>query len=206
MSFVSPAGAAALQRASVLATIGVAFHFDSGIQRYLRSGEPRTSPGGVEWKAGSTIANIDGLQFGIGRRTQPVTLSVAGLPAAMLNEQIAAADVTGEGQTFFELAKSQATEAHGRKVEFFLHLFNPDWTYAEPPISLGVYVMDRLTPSFDGQNQVAAVKLTCEPIGVSKFRAPNAYLDTRDQQARYPGDMALDFMAKYVVNQSLPAW
>lgn len=196
----------ALAGTTVRATIGVAFHFDSGVQRFLRSTDSRIDPNGLEWRAGSTLANIDGLQFGIGRRTQPVTLTMAGLPAASLNSRVAEADVTGAGQTFFDLAKTQAVEVRGRKIEFFLHMFKADWTYVEAPVSLGVYLMDRLTPSFDGQNQVAGVKLACEPIGVSKFRAPNSYLDTRDQRARYPGDAALDFMPKYVVNQSLGAW
>lgn len=208
MSLFSDRAAGALQQQSVQATIGAAFHFSPSVQRYLRSSEPRRDPAGVLWKAGSTFVNIDGLQFGVGRRTQPLTLTMAGLPAALLAEKIAqsGSDVTGDGRTFFDLAKSQADDVRGRKIEFFLHLFNNDWSYVDLPTSLGIYVMDRLTPAFDGQNQVAAVKLTCEPIGVSKFRAPNAYLDRRDQRARYPDDGGLDFMPRYVVQQTLPPW
>ena len=190
MTFFSDGASQALKAQNVFATIGAAFNFETGVEYYLRSTEPRIDPNGVKWQAASTLVNIDGLQFGIGRRTQPVTMTMNGLP----------------GSEWVRLALTQATIVRGRKIEFYLHLFNSDWSYVEAPTSLGVYVMDMLTPAFDGGQQVAAVKLTCEPIGVSRFRAPNSYLSYEDQQARHPGDEALFLMAKYVVNQTLPPW
>lgn len=202
MSLYSPAAQVALKQPSVLVTIGVKFYFDDGPQYYLRSSEPRRDPDGIVWKAGSAIVNIDGLQFGVGRRTQPVSLVMNGLPKAMLDAELSV--VTEE--SFYAFALAQAQEARGRRIEFFQHHFNADWSYIEPPTSLGLYVMDRLTPAFDGEAQTASIKLTAEPLSISKFRAPNMYLDRRDQRARHPGDGGLDFVPRYVVNQSLPPW
>lgn len=207
MSLISTTGQAGLKRSTVRAAIGAAFHFDDGVQRYLASTEPRVDPAGNIWRAGSTLVQIDGIQFGVGRRTQPVTLTVAGLNTAGLNAEVAQA--LGEdpgGVNFFALALSQASLVRGRRVEFFLHQWDDEWAYIESPTSLGVYMMDQLSPAADGAQQTAAIKLTCEPILVSRFRAPNSYLCHEDQQARHPGDGALAFMAAYVVNQALPPW
>ncbi len=190
MTLFSSAASAALAQTTVRATIGACFYFDSGPEYYLRSADSRISPGGIKWKGASNFVAMEGLQFGIGRRTQPVTLTIAGLP----------------GSTWIALARDQADVVRGRRIEFFLHQFKPDWGYVDPPTSLGVYIMDKLTPSFDVNSQMAIIKLTCEPIGVSKFRAPNSYLDPRDQKARHPGDTGLDLMQRYVVNQTLPPW
>lgn len=190
MSLFTNRALAALSKPTVNATVGVCFRFDTGREYYLRSTDTRIDPNGIEWKAGSNIANIDGLQLGVGRRTQPATITAAGLP----------------GSKWVRLAKEQAGTVRGRRIEFFLHLFDEKWAYVEAPESLGVYDMDKLVVSFDGDSQMAKVTLTCEPIGISKFRAPNGYLDNRDQQRRHPGDTALAKMGKYVVNQTLPAW
>lgn len=190
MSLFSERAIAVLKKPTVRATIGIRFEFDDGPQFYIRGAYPRTDPNGIVWEAGSNIANIDGLQLGVGRRTQPVTITAAGLP----------------GSSWVRLAASQSRLVRGRRAEFFLHAFDDDWKHIEAPTSLGVYDMDKMTVTYDGPSQTASVKLVCEPIGVSKFRAPNSYLNHPDQLARHPGDNILEFMPRYVVNQTLPPW
>lgn len=189
-SILSANAVLALSQPTANATVGVCFRFDTGPEYYLRSTDKRVDPNGIVWQAGSHIANIDGLQIGVGRRTQNVTITANGLP----------------GSKWVKLATESTSIVRGRRIEFYLHLFDKRWKYVEPPTSLGVYEMDRLTVSFDGQDQKGSVSLICEPIGVSKFRAPNAYLDRRDQRARHPGDTACDMMPRYVNQQVLLPW
>lgn len=190
MTIFSDKAVAALMAPVVRSTLGVCFRFDDGPQYYIRAGFSRKDPSGIWWQGASYIANISGLQLGIGRRTQPATITASGLP----------------GSSWVALAASDSGKVHGRRLEFYLHMFEEDWSYVEPPTSLGVYEMDKLTVEYDGAAQVATVSVSCEPIGVSKFRAPNAYLSREDQRRRYPNDSALDIMPRYVNNQTLEPW
>ena len=186
MSLFSLPVQSGLEKSGVQAALGLAMNFASGTERLLRSSETRTDPGGNVWKAIGNLGQISGLTFGIGRRTEQATITISGLDG-----------------TFATKATGQATELRGRTAEFFLHMFNGDWSYLESPISLGVYIMDRFTVSYDGETQMATISLALEPLTATRYRSPSSYLDNRDQLARYPGDNGLAFIGKYVVQQTI---
>lgn len=186
MSLFSTPAKAALAQSGMRAALGVALNFVSGTERLLRGSENRTDPDGHVWKAIGNLGQISGLSFGVGRRTEAASIVLSGLDG-----------------TFAAKATGQAAELRGRTAEFFLHFFAADWSYLEAPTSLGIYKMDRLTVSYDGDRQLASLNLALEPLTATRFRAPTAYLDNRDQQLRYSGDTGLALIGKYVVQQTI---
>ena len=186
MSLFSSSAISALEQSGVRAAIGVAMNFASGTERVLRSSETRTDPDGHTWKAVGNIGQISGLTFGVGRRTEQATIMLSGVDSVYATKSV-----------------GQSAELRGRTAEFTLHLFNSDWSYVESPTSLGIYWMDRMTVSYDGETQLASISLVLEPLTATRYRAPSAYLDDRDQQIRYPGDTGLALVGKYVVQQTI---
>jgi len=186
VTLFSAPGQASLKQSTVKASLGLKLSLSTGDQYLLRSTEPRTDPLGRRWQAAGNVAEITGLTFGLGRRKQQASVKLSALDPI-----------------FLALAQGQTAEVRGRKAEFFMHLFNQDWSYVEAPTSLGIYIMDKLTVQYDGESMTASIALTLEPLTATRFRSPNSYLDDRDQQARYPGDTGLAFMGKYVVSQTL---
>lgn len=189
MSLYSDAIRAIFTRASVRRAYGAAFYFTSGTRRLIYGSGTRFDPDGNKWEGISVLVGIEGLTIGIGPRTQPLRLTISGLDASLMT-----------------IAQGQSSQSRGTYVEIFEHFFADDWSYVGKPVSIAMYTLDKITPNFDGQKRVAALDVNCEPLTVSSWRAPNAYLDHRSQQARAPGDKGLSFMAKYVVAQSLGMW
>lgn len=186
MTPFSPAAQSALSQSGVRAALGLAMNFASGTERLLRSSETRTDPDGNVWKAIGNLGQISGLTFGMGRRTEQANIIVSGLDA-----------------TFAGKASGQKAELQGRTAEFSLHIFTNDWSYLERPTSLGIYWMDRMTVTYDAEQELSSISLTLMPLTTTRYRAPSSYLDDRDQKIRYPGDTGLAFIGKYVVQQTI---
>jgi len=190
---------AAQQASTVRLAFGATFYFESETRRLLYGAGTRRDPQGNLWEGVNRLIGIEGLAVGIGRRKQQLKLNVSGLDErAML------------------AAQGQAKETRGRKLEITEHYFKTapntpdDWQYTEPPVVVATYIMDKMTPTWNGpsgdRGPTVAIEIICEPRTASRWRAPNHRLDHRAHTARYPTDMGLSFVGDYVINQSLGMW
>lgn len=178
-----------MQQGTVRRAFGVALHFSTGVRRLIYAAGTRYDPRGYLWEGVGVMVGVEGLAIGIGARTQPLKLTASGLDVSLMT-----------------VAQNQAAQAKGAIVEVFEHWFRSDWQYIEAPSSVALYIADKLTPAWDGQARTASITLTCEPLTVSRWRAPNSYLDHRSQSARHPGDLGLSFMSEYAVANTIGIW
>lgn len=102
--------------------------------------------------------------------------------------------LSGVSQTAVARVKAGESEAIGRTLQIFLQFFDEDWQPLDGPISLR---RGRMTGfAFSGAGPVnRSILVRAEGALVARGRPPLTYLSDAEQQARFPGDRGLEFVA-----------
>ncbi|MGA8172326.1 MAG: hypothetical protein WB816_16050 [Methylocystis sp.] len=189
MSNLSALLQACVTEQNVRGAFGLCFNFASGTQYVWKGNGPLTDQNGNVWQAVGNVGDIKGINLGVGDTSQALEIIVSGLDPS-----------------FAALAANQGTELKGRTLSLYFLGFNPDWTLADVPEVMQTMVMDHMVTRFDNPARSVTITLVAESFLVSRWRAPNGYLNYADQVARYPGDNGLARLAGYSGPARVSAW
>jgi len=176
----------------VVASLFVAFLFKSQPMR-VWEGDGVLDRGGFTWSGmghrqdglGNPLQSIDGLEQAVNGTAPQLNLTLSGVDAQV----VAAAR-----------KDAAADEIEGRPLTVWLGFFRNDQPGLVPLdglIPLGSWIMQK--PSFTATGPVLrTITLPCETLFAQRSRAPFGMLTDRDQQRRFPGDKALEFVPKMV--------
>ena len=174
---------------NVQGAFGMRFDFTSGTQYVYQGTWPVTDGDGNIWQAVGNIGEITGINLGVGDNAQPLQITLSGLDPS-----------------FAALAANQGTELKGRPCALYFLGFNVDWTLADEPAVVQSMLMDHMVTRFDSPARRVTIVLTMESFLVSRWRAPNGYLNQADQTVRVPGDNGLARLAGYAGPGRVVAW
>jgi hypothetical protein len=136
-------------------------------------------------QSGSPLQSIEGLQQAMNGTAPLMTLTMSGVDSRVVNaarEDLAAGEIEGHRLTIW--------------IGFMVADVMGD-VPLDDLVVLGEWTMQR--PSFVGQGRILrTITLPCETIFAQRSRAPFGMLTDRDQQRRYPGDKALEFVPSMV--------
>lgn len=176
----------------VVASLFVTFDFKSGPMR-VWEGDGPLDRGGFTWwgighrqdGSGNPLQQIDGLEQAINGTAPQLTLTLSGVDAQV----VAAAR-----------KDAAADEIEGRLLTVSIGFFDatlPGLVPLDGLVLLGTWFMQK--PSFTATGPILrTITLPCETLFAQRSRAPFGMLTDRDQQRRYPGDKALEFVPKMV--------
>lgn len=177
MSFFGATRAALAAGQHVVCPRFVEFEFASGTER-VWEGTGLIFADGATWKGAGEIGSIGDAVFGVGDQAGNITYRLSGVAPA----------VAAAAQAEF------ATEVRGRDVTLYGRFLNA--TTLQPldtRFTLRQDIMDSISYSASGPG-LRSITLTAETIWTNRNAAAFAYYTDRDQQARFPGDVGLEFM------------
>lgn len=160
----------------VSAAVLFEFNFASSTQRFW-DGVGWLAAAGHQWLGFGELVSVSGLQQSVGMTAPQATFTLTGAKAELLN-----------------VAANSASEVTGRRCAVYLQFLSSAGVPLDDPIALWVGKMDVLSFNAGATNQ--SITLTAETLFVKRVRSPYGYLTDTDQQARYPGDVGLEFMPK----------
>jgi hypothetical protein len=129
---------------------------------------------------GSPLQSIDGLEEAINGQAPQLSLTLSGVDqtvVAAAREDVANQEIEGRDLTV--------------QIGFF-DATQPGLVPLDNLLVLGVWAMQK--PSFTATGpSLRTINLPCETLFAQRSRAPFGLLTDRDQQRRYPGDLACQF-------------
>ncbi|KGM34997.1 hypothetical protein [Inquilinus limosus] len=176
----------------VVCSLFVTFEFKSGPMR-VWEGDGPLDRGGVTWrgmghrqdKQSNPLQSIEGLEQAINGTAPQLNLTLSGVDPKV----VAAARKDAD-----------ADEIEGRNLAISIGFFDAARSSLVPLdnlVRLGTWIMQK--PSFTATGPtLRTISLPCETIFAQRSRAPFGMLTDRDQQRRFPGDQALEFIPKMV--------
>jgi hypothetical protein len=179
--YFSEAIAAALKGEAVGLAILGDFDFADGSMR-LWLGDGVLDAGGHQWSGIGQWGGISSITSGAGDAAVPVTFTLSGV-----DEDIA-------------LKVSAGPSVRGRKVTISLQFFDgATMAPLDAPVLFWTGRMDLVSTEFDATSSVVTV--TAEGGFVKRSKARAGLLTDRDQQARFPGDLGLEFVPSVINKQ-----
>jgi hypothetical protein len=134
---------------------------------------------------GNPLQSIEGLEQAVNGTAPQLTLTLSGVDATVVEAARKDAD---------------ADQIEGRDLTIWIGFFDasqPGLTPLDGLVSLGTWIMQK--PSFTATGPtLRTITLPCETLFAQRSRAPFGMLTDRDQQRRFPGDKALEFVPKMV--------
>jgi len=176
----------------VIAALFVTFAFKSGTLR-VWEGDGPLDRGGFTWRGmghrtdgmGNPLQSIDGLEQAINGTAPQLSLTLSGVDATVVQAARKDAD---------------ADEIEGRDLTVEIGFFDatsPNLVPLDGLMQLGIWTMQK--PSFTATGPtLRTIMLPCETLFAQRSRAPFGMLTDRDQQRRFPGDKALEFVPTMV--------
>jgi len=176
----------------VIAALFVTFAFKSETLR-VWEGDGPIDRGGFTWRGmgsrtdgmGNPLQAIDGLEQAVNGTAPQLTLTLSGVDATVVQAARKDAD---------------ADEIEGRDLTIEIGFFDatsPNLVPLDGLMQLGVWTMQK--PSFTATGPtLRTITLPCETLFAQRSRAPFGMLTDRDQQRRFPGDKALEFVPTMV--------
>jgi hypothetical protein len=155
----------------------VIFEFDNGAQQIaMWTGEGNLVYGGKTYFGVGDKVSVDGMTFGENDEAAKITFTISLVDPAMIALALNPAIIEGYPATLYGLfldANLQPTDAaFALKSQMVMH-----------------------APSFLAQGPSSRqVSMQCETIWTYRNRAKNANYSSTDQQARFPGDLGLEFI------------
>ncbi|MDR6289989.1 MULTISPECIES: hypothetical protein [Inquilinus] len=149
--------------------------------------------GGQTWQGighrqdgqGNPLQSIDGLEQAINGTAPQLSLTLSGVDARV----VAAAK-----------KDAAADEIEGQPITIWLGFYDatmPGLVELDGLIPIGTWIMQK--PSFTATGPIQrTIALPAETLFAQRSRAPFGLLTDRDQQRRFPGDKALEFVPKMV--------
>jgi hypothetical protein len=192
MSFLSGATEAQAQGWHVISALFVSFAFTSGPLR-VWEGDGNVTRGGLDWLgmgqrtdgSGNPLQSIEGLEQAANGTAPQMTLTLSGVDA-----------------TVVAAAKSDdPDEIEGRDLTVQIGFYDATIPGALVELgsllTLGIWTMQR--PSFTANGpRLRTISLPCETLFAQRSRAPFGMLTDRDQQRRFPGDLACQWIPRLV--------
>jgi hypothetical protein len=159
--------------------VGVAtlfeFQFASSTQRFW-DGLGWLTAGGHRWQGSSKIISVSGLE------------QSRGLSAPQANFVL-----SGATNELISLAANSDEEVTGRPCAVYIQFLGRPFQTLDTPIALWTGTMDVM--SFRAGVRDQSITLSAETLFDRRARAPYSYMTDTDQQARWPGDRGMEFMA-----------
>jgi hypothetical protein len=176
----------------VVCALFVTFKFKSGFL-HVWEGDGEISRGGFAWlgvgqrtdNSGNPLQSIDGLEQAINGTAPQLMLTMNGVDSTVVNaaKKDADADEIESRELLIEIGFYDATQ--------------PGAVPLDDLIEVGTWIMQK--PSFTATGpKLRTITLPCETLFAQRSRAPFGMLTDRDQQRRFPGDKALEFIPKMV--------
>lgn len=168
----------AAQMAGRTLRFSVLVHFDflSGARR-VWPGKGALVSGGYTW---------DGLDL-------PIVGVDVGKPSEAGAAEAFSIGLSGVDPGFRTRALASESEAIGRPIGLFLQFFGSDWQPMDAPISLRQGRMVGFQMAGVGVES-RSITVRCEGRLTARGRPPLTYLSDSEQQARYPGDLGLQYV------------
>jgi hypothetical protein len=177
----------------VVCSLFVTFWFNGNKPMRVWEGDGRIDRGGSSWRGmghrqdgeGNPLQSIEGLEQAINGTAPQLNLTLSGVDSTI----VAAA------------GKDAAADAiEGRDLTVAIGFFDatqPALVPLDNLVPLGTWIMQK--PSFTATGPVLrTISLPCETLWSQRSRAPFGMLTDRDQQRRFPGDRALEFIPRMV--------
>lgn len=174
----------------VVCALFVTFAFKKGALR-VWEGDGPLERGGFAWRGighrqdgqGNPLQSIEGLEQAVNGTAPQLTLTLSGVDS-----------------TVVEAARKDADsdEIEGRDLTIAIGFFDatqPGLVPLDDLVSLGAWIMQKPTFTATGPT-LRRITLPCETLFSQRSRAPFGMLTDRDQQRRFPGDRALEFIPK----------
>lgn len=171
---------------NVNVALGVWFDFTSGIERVWLGRGTFTAKDGTEWSGLGELASIDGIAATAGLSTEPITMTLSGLDATLL-----------------DLTRSQASEIRGRRCGIYILTFDENFQPLDTPYLVELYLMDKASFTVDGDSRSVSITVTAEPLFSTKHVPRFALMTDQDQQTKYPGDKVFERVALLAGRQTL---
>lgn len=146
----------------------------SSTQIYANSTVLDITWGGQTWLGLSDVADLDAIREDTQTKAANLNLTLAGIPRTLVNASI--------NETY-----------QGRPVNIYLGLLNADYTLMEDPSLIWAGRMDTMATTL---GETATIVLKCESNLVDWARPKIRRYTDSEQQARYPGDLGLQFINK----------
>lgn len=175
----------------VVCALFVTFGFKGPVPLRVWEGDGPLDRGGHTWrgmghrqdKTGNPLQSIDGLEQAVSGTAPQLTLTLSGVDP-----------------TVVKAAKADTDEIEGRPLTIEIGFFDatkPGLVPLDGLMPLGTWFMQK--PSFVATGPaLRTITLPCETLFAQRSRAPFGMLTDRDQQRRFPGDKALEFVPQMV--------
>lgn len=150
------------------------FEFLTRTMRFWDGVRPLTA-GGFEWEGSSDVISVSGMEHARDMKASQVTFTLSGARDDLIS-----------------FASGSQQEVVNRPCAVLIQFLTDAFTPLDSPIAVWAGNMDVLSFSVGGDSQ--NIQLTAESLWINRVRSPYAYYTDRDQQARWPGDLAAVFM------------
>lgn len=161
-----------LVRASLL----VELQFLSSTSRFWFGFGTLTTNDGKVWLGAGQAVSLDGLDLRTDTAATKMTLKASGVDPTLITK-----------------AQASAAEAKGQPANIYLQFFDANWKPLDNPVVVRSGLMDVLTYASTGPDK-RDISLTIEGMFAARLYSPFAYWTDRDQQARFPGDLGMQFV------------
>ena len=182
MAFFSTDEIAILSGTTVRSAIILKFDFVSGA-KYVWNGETELVIDGNDVIPLYGLGRMEGLRFSREPVSERFTAGVEGVPETDLN--------------ILALALSETDEVEGQTCIVMMQLFDVEWQPVGSPVTLGFGFMRKpkvtRTRIQGEQGPVQSIAIPCENMFYNRSLPPAGRYTDRDQQARYSGDLILQF-------------
>lgn len=150
------------------------FEFVSRTMRFW-DGVRTLTAGDQQWEGSGSVISVSGMEHARNMKASAVTFTMSGADDDLVS-----------------FASGNQQEVVNRPCAVFIQFMSKEFVTLDEPIAIWSGNMDTMSFSVGGDNQ--QIQLTAESLFVSRVKAPHAYMTDTDQQARWPGDRAAEFM------------
>lgn len=154
------------------------FNFLSRTMRFW-DGIGNLTAGGNEWQGAGRLISASGLEQSIDLSAPQATFKLS--------------PVTDELIAFAAASESEVT---GRPCSVYVQFLSSELTPLDSPVAVWGGIMDVMSFSVGVRDQM--ISLSAETLFTGRTRATYGYMTDTDQQARYPGDVGMEFMASLI--------
>ena len=180
MPFLNATLAAAARDQTVRLAVLVYFDFADAPGRYWLGYGPLRTADGQTWQGTGALASIEGLDAPTGTTAPKATFTMSGVDV-----RVAA------------LVRASAAKVRGREVNVYVQFYDDDWAPLDDRISVWSGELDIPTYNMLGDGKYS-VSVSAEGPWTARAKPPFGFYSDTDQQARFPGDRALELMASLV--------
>jgi len=153
------------------------YYLFTGIGSLTPAGPPSnpasTFPYGQTFLGMGWLGKISAIPQTTKIQAQNITLSLSGVPSALIGEAIGQVRITGT-------------------ATLWLGLFDTNNNLLQDPVQIFAGSLD--VPTVDDSGQTCNISITCENPLLRLNLAPNRLFDDADQQIYYPGDLGFSFV------------